>query len=60
MGLLSLRKQILIIRGILLYNLGFNFINNFRLPHYGHILAGTMKDIVTRYAHQTGNNTIKY
>lgn len=24
-------------------------------PHYGHILAGTMKDIVTRYAHQTGH-----
>ncbi|RKP10622.1 isoleucyl-tRNA synthetase [Thamnocephalis sphaerospora] len=25
------------------------------LPHYGHILAGTIKDIVTRYAHQTGH-----
>eukprot|EP00753_Platysulcus_tardus_P021997 PLAT9190.2.p1 GENE.PLAT9190.2~~PLAT9190.2.p1 ORF type:complete len:1240 (-),score=809.65 PLAT9190.2:93-3773(-) len=25
------------------------------LPHYGHVLAGTMKDIVTRYAHQTGH-----
>ena len=24
------------------------------LPHYGHILAGTIKDIVTRYATQTG------
>lgn len=24
------------------------------MPHYGHILAGTIKDIVTRYAHQTG------
>ncbi|EDS43597.1 isoleucyl tRNA synthetase [Culex quinquefasciatus] len=24
------------------------------LPHYGHILAGTVKDIVTRYAHQQG------
>ncbi|OAD56222.1 Isoleucine--tRNA ligase, cytoplasmic [Eufriesea mexicana] len=24
------------------------------LPHYGHILAGTIKDIVTRYAYQTG------
>lgn len=24
------------------------------LPHYGHILAGTVKDIVTRYAHQNG------
>ena len=24
------------------------------LPHYGHILAGTIKDIVTRYAHQRG------
>uniref|UniRef100_A0A8C4M7P8 isoleucine--tRNA ligase n=1 Tax=Equus asinus asinus TaxID=83772 RepID=A0A8C4M7P8_EQUAS len=24
------------------------------LPHYGHILAGTIKDIVTRYAHQSG------
>lgn len=25
------------------------------LPHYGHILAGTIKDIVTRYAHMTGH-----
>ena len=25
------------------------------LPHFGHILAGTIKDIVTRYAHQTGH-----
>jgi isoleucyl-tRNA synthetase len=25
------------------------------LPHYGHILAGTIKDVVTRYAHQTGH-----
>ncbi|KYN10937.1 PREDICTED: isoleucine--tRNA ligase, cytoplasmic [Trachymyrmex cornetzi] len=24
------------------------------LPHYGHILAGTIKDIVTRYAYQSG------
>lgn len=24
------------------------------LPHYGHILAGTIKDILTRYAHQSG------
>eukprot|EP00929_Paragymnodinium_shiwhaense_P060592 TRINITY_DN30254_c0_g1_i1.p1 TRINITY_DN30254_c0_g1~~TRINITY_DN30254_c0_g1_i1.p1 ORF type:complete len:1160 (+),score=334.10 TRINITY_DN30254_c0_g1_i1:233-3712(+) len=24
------------------------------LPHYGHILAGTIKDVVTRYAHQRG------
>eukprot|EP00741_Cyanophora_paradoxa_P015733 tig00020904_g15189.t1 len=24
------------------------------LPHYGHILAGTIKDTVTRYAHQQG------
>nr|CAD7459207.1 unnamed protein product [Timema tahoe] len=24
------------------------------LPHYGHVLAGTIKDIVTRYAHQQG------
>ena len=24
------------------------------LPHYGHILAGTIKDIITRYAHQCG------
>ncbi|XP_039263025.2 isoleucine--tRNA ligase, cytoplasmic-like [Styela clava] len=24
------------------------------LPHYGHILAGTIKDIVTRYAHHSG------
>ncbi|KAI9184458.1 isoleucine--tRNA ligase [Blastocladiella emersonii ATCC 22665] len=25
------------------------------LPHYGHLLAGTIKDIVTRYAHNTGH-----
>ncbi|CAH0563614.1 unnamed protein product [Brassicogethes aeneus] len=24
------------------------------LPHYGHILAGTVKDVVTRFAHQSG------
>lgn len=24
-------------------------------PHYGHILAGTIKDVVCRYAHQTGH-----
>jgi isoleucyl-tRNA synthetase len=24
------------------------------LPHYGHILAGTIKDIVTRWAHMSG------
>ena len=24
------------------------------LPHYGHILAGSIKDIVTRWAHQSG------
>ncbi|GAU93666.1 hypothetical protein RvY_05568 [Ramazzottius varieornatus] len=24
------------------------------LPHYGHILAGTIKDTVTRFAHQSG------
>ncbi|KEP49591.1 isoleucyl-tRNA synthetase [Rhizoctonia solani 123E] len=24
------------------------------LPHYGHLLAGTVKDIVTRYAHANG------
>ena len=23
-------------------------------PHYGHILAGTIKDVRTRFAHQTG------
>ncbi|KAL9554700.1 isoleucine--tRNA ligase [Mucor bainieri] len=26
------------------------------LPHYGHLLAGTIKDIVTRYAHNTGHS----
>ena len=26
------------------------------LPHYGHILAGTIKDIVTRWAHQSGHH----
>mmetsp|Transcript_4112 Transcript_4112/g.9856 ORF Transcript_4112/g.9856 Transcript_4112/m.9856 type:complete len:1132 (+) Transcript_4112:26-3421(+) len=25
------------------------------MPHYGHILAGTIKDTVTRFAHQTGH-----
>lgn len=25
------------------------------LPHYGHHLAGTIKDVVCRYAHQTGH-----
>ncbi len=26
------------------------------LPHYGHILAGTIKDVVTRYACATGHH----
>ncbi|KAJ4821884.1 hypothetical protein Tsubulata_041461 [Turnera subulata] len=26
------------------------------LPHYGHILAGTLKDVVTRYKSQTGHH----
>jgi len=26
------------------------------LPHYGHLLAGTIKDVVTRYASQTGHH----
>lgn len=26
------------------------------LPHYGHVLAGTVKDIVTRFAHQSGHH----
>ncbi|KAF9568003.1 hypothetical protein CPC08DRAFT_813816 [Agrocybe pediades] len=26
------------------------------LPHYGHLLAGTIKDIVTRHAHVTGHH----
>jgi len=26
------------------------------LPHHGHVLAGTIKDVVTRYAHQTGHS----
>ena len=25
------------------------------LPHYGHIAAGTIKDVMTRYAIQTGH-----
>lgn len=25
------------------------------LPHYGHLLAGTIKDVVTRFAHQSGH-----
>ena len=26
------------------------------LPHYGHLLAGTVKDIVTRFAHTSGHH----
>jgi isoleucyl-tRNA synthetase len=26
------------------------------LPHYGHICAGTIKDVVCRYAAQTGHH----
>ncbi|CAF5135281.1 unnamed protein product, partial [Rotaria magnacalcarata] len=26
------------------------------LPHYGHILVGTIKDTVTRWAYQTGHH----
>lgn len=26
------------------------------LPHYGHLLTGTIKDVVTRFAHQTGHH----
>lgn len=26
------------------------------LPHYGHLLAGTIKDVVTRFAHQSGHH----
>lgn len=26
------------------------------LPHYGHLLAGTIKDVVCRFAHQTGHH----
>ena len=26
------------------------------LPHYGHLLAGTIKDVVCRYKHQTGHH----
>lgn len=29
------------------------------LPHYGHILAGSIKDIVTRYAHMTGHHVTR-
>lgn len=29
------------------------------LPHYGHITAGTIKDVVTRYAHQTGHHVLR-
>lgn len=29
------------------------------LPHYGHILAGTIKDIVTRHAHQSGQHVVR-
>lgn len=29
------------------------------LPHYGHILAGTIKDTVTRYAHMTGHHVVR-
>jgi hypothetical protein len=30
-----------------------------RLTFQGHILAGTIKDIVTRYAHQTGHHVTR-
>ena len=29
------------------------------MPHYGHILAGTIKDVVTRFAHQTGHHVTR-
>ncbi|EMD37268.1 hypothetical protein CERSUDRAFT_113919 [Gelatoporia subvermispora B] len=29
------------------------------LPHYGHLLAGTIKDIVTRHAHTSGYHVIR-
>lgn len=29
------------------------------MPHYGHLLAGTIKDIVTRYASQTGHHVTR-
>lgn len=29
------------------------------LPHYGHILAGTIKDVITRYASATGFHVIR-
>lgn len=29
------------------------------LPHYGHLLAGTIKDMVTRFAHQTGHHVVR-
>ena len=28
-------------------------------PHYGHILAGTIKDTVTRYAHMDGHHVTR-
>lgn len=45
-----------LMRNVLCYR--FNFYDGppfaTGLPHYGHILAGTIKDIVTRFAHQSG------
>ncbi|CAD7965581.1 unnamed protein product [Amoebophrya sp. A25] len=29
------------------------------LPHYGHILAGTIKDVVCRYQHQNGKKVLR-
>ncbi|THH16247.1 hypothetical protein EW146_g4367 [Bondarzewia mesenterica] len=29
------------------------------LPHYGHLLAGTIKDIVTRHAHVSGHHVVR-
>jgi len=29
------------------------------LPHYGHIAAGTIKDVMTRYATQTGHHCVR-
>jgi hypothetical protein len=49
MGKIYLKKDLLLQQGK-------NKNKTKRLPHYGHILAGTMKDIVTRYAHQTGHH----
>lgn len=29
-----------------------------KMPHYGHVAVNTIKDVVYRYANQTGHNVV--